>query len=49
MKITPAHDFNDFEVGRRHGLTQINIFDIEANITLADNEASSPMSRRARN
>src|SRR5438105_13318380 len=27
VKITPAHDFNDFEVGRRHGLPQINIFD----------------------
>ncbi|PLX83549.1 MAG: valine--tRNA ligase [Desulfuromonas sp.] len=27
VKITPAHDFNDFEVGKRHGLEQINIFD----------------------
>ena len=27
VKITPAHDFNDFEVGRRHGLEAINIFD----------------------
>ncbi|MBV8412181.1 MAG: valine--tRNA ligase [Alphaproteobacteria bacterium] len=27
VKITPAHDFNDFEVGRRHGLALINIFD----------------------
>ncbi len=26
VKITPAHDFNDFEVGKRHGLPQINIF-----------------------
>ena len=26
MKITPAHDFNDYEVGQRHGLPQINIF-----------------------
>src|SRR5438874_4058025 len=25
VKITPAHDFNDFEVGRRHGLPSINI------------------------
>jgi valyl-tRNA synthetase len=25
VKITPAHDFNDFEVGKRHGLPQINI------------------------
>ena len=27
VKITPAHDFNDFEVGKRHGLDRINIFD----------------------
>jgi len=27
VKITPAHDFNDFEVGRRHGLEMINIMD----------------------
>ncbi|MCX8099917.1 MAG: valine--tRNA ligase [Geminicoccaceae bacterium] len=27
VKITPAHDFNDFEVGRRHGLEAIAIFD----------------------
>ena len=30
VKITPAHDFNDFEVGRRHGLALINIFDADA-------------------
>ena len=39
VKITPAHDFNDFEVGRRHDLPQINVFDIEANLVLANNEA----------
>ena len=27
VKITPAHDFNDFEVGRRHGLPAINMLD----------------------
>ena len=27
VKITPAHDFNDFEVGRRHGLAMINILE----------------------
>ena len=26
VKITPAHDFNDYEIGQRHGLAQINIF-----------------------
>ncbi|TYO98229.1 valyl-tRNA synthetase [Geothermobacter ehrlichii] len=30
VKITPAHDFNDFELGRRHDLEQINIFDESA-------------------
>ena len=30
VKITPAHDFNDFEVGRRHDLDLINIFDRDA-------------------
>jgi valyl-tRNA synthetase len=33
VKITPAHDFNDFEVGRRHGLGLINIFDRDARLT----------------
>ncbi|WP_306535982.1 valine--tRNA ligase [Geobacter sp.] len=27
VKITPAHDFNDFEVGRRHNLDVVNVFD----------------------
>ena len=27
VKITPAHDFNDFEVGRRHNLELLNIYD----------------------
>ncbi|MGH6841680.1 MAG: valine--tRNA ligase, partial [Methylocella sp.] len=29
VKITPAHDFNDFEVGKRHGLALINVLDAE--------------------
>ena len=32
VKITPAHDFNDFQVGQRHGLPQINIFDRDAKL-----------------
>jgi len=39
VKITPAHDFNDFEVGRRHGLSLVNVFDEEAHLTLKNNEA----------
>ena len=30
VKITPAHDFNDFEVGKRQGLEQINVLDSNA-------------------
>jgi valyl-tRNA synthetase len=37
VKITPAHDFNDFEVGRRHHLPLVNIFDSEAQLDLKDN------------
>ncbi len=36
VKITPAHDFNDFEVGKRHNLPQINIFSTEAKLLLKD-------------
>ena len=32
VKITPAHDFNDYEVGSRHDLEKINIFTIDAKI-----------------
>jgi valyl-tRNA synthetase len=38
VKITPAHDFNDFEVGRRHNLPLINIFTTEAKLALKNNE-----------
>lgn len=33
VKITPAHDFNDFEVGKRHNLAAINILDRDAKLT----------------
>ncbi|MDW3095184.1 MAG: valine--tRNA ligase [Gammaproteobacteria bacterium] len=32
VKITPAHDFNDYEVGKRHDLPIINIFTVDAKI-----------------
>jgi valyl-tRNA synthetase len=32
VKITPAHDFNDFEVGKRHGLEAINILTADAHL-----------------
>ncbi len=37
VKITPAHDFNDFEVGRRHDLPLVNVLDVEGQLDLKDN------------
>ena len=45
VKITPAHDFNDFEVGRRHGLEQINVLDAQARINDAAPEAYRGLDR----
>ena len=36
VKITPAHDFNDFEVGKRHNLTIINILNKKAEIDISE-------------
>jgi valyl-tRNA synthetase len=38
VKMTPAHDFNDFEVGRRRGLRMVNILTVDGKITLDENE-----------
>jgi valyl-tRNA synthetase len=38
VKVTPAHDFNDFEVGKRHNLPQISVLDQEGRLALAGNE-----------
>ncbi len=38
VKVTPAHDFNDFEIGKRHDLPQINVFDKEARLALVGND-----------
>lgn len=45
VKITPAHDFNDYEVGRRHDLPLINIFDQHANLNDEVPEAYRGMER----
>ena len=47
VKITPAHDFNDFDVGKRHGLPLINILDQEGKLVLTQNRPSWRMCRRA--
>src|ERR1700712_3394831 len=36
VKMTPAHDFNDFEVGRRTGLRAINILNIDGTVTIKE-------------
>ncbi|OHB33919.1 MAG: valine--tRNA ligase [Desulfuromonadaceae bacterium GWC2_58_13] len=46
VKITPAHDFNDFEVGKRHNLEFINIFD-ESGYVNENGGAYSGMERYA--
>ncbi len=38
VKITPAHDFNDFEVGKRHELRQISVLDPEGKLRLKNNK-----------
>lgn len=45
VKITPAHDFNDFEVGKRHNLEMINIFDMHAELNDAVPEKYRGMER----
>jgi len=47
VKITPAHDFNDYEMGRRHGLPMINILDDNAAINSEAPEAYRGMDRFA--
>ena len=39
VKITPAHDFNDFEVGKRHGLSMPSVLDADAKVMVAEIEA----------
>lgn len=38
VKMTPAHDFNDFEVGKRAGLRAINVLTVEGNIAIVGDE-----------
>ena len=45
VKITPAHDFNDFAVGQRHGLPMPSVLDREGRITLAEIGGDDPFLR----
>ncbi|MDK1388142.1 valine--tRNA ligase [Sinorhizobium sp. 8-89] len=38
VKMTPAHDFNDFDVGKRRGLRQVNVLTADGRITIKNNE-----------
>ncbi|PZR16296.1 MAG: valine--tRNA ligase [Azospirillum brasilense] len=38
VKITPGHDFNDFQVGKRHGLAALSVLDAEARVMLEEIE-----------
>ena len=43
VKITPAHDFNDFEVGKRHGLPQISVLDPDGRIISGPSTAAGSL------
>ena len=45
VKITPAHDLNDFEAGKRHNLPMIRVIDEEAKITAAGGRVCGTRSR----
>ncbi len=45
VKITPAHDFNDYEMGKRHNLPMINIFTVDATINDSAPEAYQGLER----
>ncbi|MDR2031235.1 MAG: valine--tRNA ligase, partial [Azoarcus sp.] len=45
VKVTPAHDFNDYAVGQRHGLAMISILDLDARINDAAPEKYRGMDR----
>ena len=50
VKITPAHDFNDFEIGRKHNLPIINIFDKKARLAIEYDKSFNGLDRfEARN
>jgi valyl-tRNA synthetase len=45
VKITPGHDFNDYEIGRRHGLEMINVLDDDASLNASVPEAYRGLDR----
>lgn len=49
VKITPAHDFNDFEAGERHALKRVRILDLHAHLRLADSLADAAVAEAVEN
>ncbi len=48
VKVTPAHDFNDFATGKRHGLEEINIFNLDGTVNAAGGSFQGLPRERAR-
>jgi valyl-tRNA synthetase len=48
VKVTPAHDFNDFATGKRHGLEEISIFDLDGNVNANGGQFAGLERKRAR-
>jgi valyl-tRNA synthetase len=48
VKITPAHDFNDFATGKRHGLEEINIFNLDGTVNAAGGRFAGLERKKAR-
>ncbi len=48
VKITPAHDFNDYEVGKRHNLPLLNIFDKNAFVLASAQRSTSTAASTSR-
>ena len=49
VKVTPAHDFNDFATGKRHGLEEINIFELDGKVNANGGRFAGLERKRARN
>ncbi len=48
VKVTPAHDFNDFATGKRHNLPEINIFNLDGTVNESGGEFQGLERKRAR-
>src|SRR6202023_2567425 len=49
VKITPAHDFNDFATGKPHGLEEVSIFELDGTVNATGGRFRGLDRKRARN